>query len=186
MTNEQIIENLKISRNGYMEGVDRSKERVKKTAEVFTPSHIVKDMLGDSAIKELEESLQKYPNDGKKAEILAKLIEFRETFLDPSEKILDPAMGDGNILMEILIKRLEQGHSHKESLKTLYGVDIMPDNIIKAKERLRAGIVNDPELEAILEKNMVCADSKTYHFEFDGSNPSEEQKAIDEFADLLF
>jgi hypothetical protein len=183
MTNESLILNLKATQDQFMEGVDRSKERVKKTAEVFTPTHIVKDMLGDGVI----EKLQNKPKlTEEEAEILAKLINYQKTFLDTSKNIIDPACGDGNFLIEVLIRRLEQGHSHKESLKTLYGVDIMPDNIIKAKERLRAGIVNDPELEAILEKNIVCADSNKYHFDFDGSNPSEEQKAIDEFADLLF
>ena len=93
----------------YMSGVERDQSRVKSTGEVFTPGAAVSQML-DQVPEEL--------------------------FSDPAKNALDPACGDGNWLAEVLWRKLVNGIDFEVALKTIYGVDIMNDNIIECKKRL--------------------------------------------------
>jgi SAM-dependent methyltransferase len=89
----------------------KSKERVKKYGEVFTPEHIVKDMC-DLLPKEA--------------------WHFNKIFLEP-------ACGDGNFLVEIVRRKLETCKTECDvihSLMSTYGIDILADNIDKARERV--------------------------------------------------
>jgi hypothetical protein len=136
----QIIKHLR--ERPYMSGIDRDKVRVKATAEVFTPTSLVKqclDNLSDQSIFENE----------------------KETFLDPS-------CGDGQFLSEVLIRKLENGIDFETALSTIYGVDLMPDNVELCRERLLCG---RDDLKHIVEQNIVCADALTYHYRFDGTAP---------------
>lgn len=121
----------------------KSKERVRDFGEVFTPAWLVSDMC-DLVDREI-----------------------RNTFT----KILEPCCGNGNFLVEILKRRLSiHGLSvqHiKESLQTLYGIDIQEDNVCETKKRMRAEVVrvlngaSDEfliEMLDIIDKNIVCAD----------------------------
>ena len=125
----------------YMSGVDRDKSRVKATAEVFTPTELVQ-------------------------EILDKLDP--ELFKDNEKTFLDPTCGDGQFLSEVLIRKLENGIDFEQALSTIYGVDLMEDNVNLCKERLLCGR-ND--LKHIVDNNIVCADGLKYHYAFDGSPP---------------
>lgn len=94
----------------------KSKQRVKEHAEVFTPKHIVKQMCDI-----MDENAEEKPIQNKDA------------------TVLEPACGNGNFLVEILERRIALAESRNDvvrSLTTLYGVDIMPDNIAEAKARL--------------------------------------------------
>jgi len=110
----------------------KSKERIKKFGEVFTPPELVNKML----------------------DIL------------PPEEIINPAYtigdvtgcGNGAFLIEVLNRRMKAGINHKDSLKTIYGVDIMEDNIAECKKRLALGST-DPEIWKILDHNIICADA---------------------------
>ena len=66
-----------------------------------------------------------------------------------NQRILEPACGNGNFLVVILQRRLEDiAKAFKKTqqdeiefailtaLSTMYGVDIMPDNIVEARDRL--------------------------------------------------
>ena len=142
-----------------MSGVERDKLRVKMTAEVFTSTELVQEMLDD-----IEE-------------------EKSELFLNSEKTFLDPSCGDGQFLSEVVIRKMERsGCSLEQSLSTTYGVELMKDNVQLCKERLAGP---DPKIEIleILEKNIVCADALTYHYRFDGTPPtmSDEELKSQEF-----
>jgi hypothetical protein len=128
-----------------MGGIQRDKLRVKQTAEVFTPTQLVQEMLD-----KLEE------ND-------------TPLFSDPQKTFLDPSCGDGQFLSEVVIRKMERSHcTLEQALSTTYGVELMEDNVQLCKERL-AGPNPTPEILDILDKNIVCADALTYHYRFDGT-----------------
>lgn len=125
----------------YMSGADREASRVKATGEVFTPTWLVEEILDDMN---------------------------QELFTDPTKTFLDPSVGDGQFLASVLYRKLQSGIDFETALSTVYGVDLMEDNIELCKERLLCGR-ND--LRHIVDKNIVCADGLRYHYRFDGSDP---------------
>ena len=86
----------------------RRKKRQKETAEVFTPSRLVNQMLS------------KLPKEVWKKD---------KTFCDP-------ACGNGNFLFWVLARKMMRGHKPLDALKTIYGADIMKDNIAECRWRL--------------------------------------------------
>lgn len=120
----------------YMSGVEREKSRVKATGEVFTPTPLVQEILD-----QLPQNL----------------------FTDSTKTFLDPACGDGQFLSEVLIRKLENGIDFETALSTIYGVDLMPDNVKLCQDRLLCG---HEELRHIVEKNIVEADGLEYDYLF--------------------
>jgi type I restriction-modification system DNA methylase subunit len=145
----------------YMSGVEREKTRVKATGEVFTPTPLVEEILD------------------KMDQIL---------FSDPTKTFLDPSCGDGQFLASVLYRKLENGIDFETALDTIYGVDLMQDNIKLCRERLLCG---REDLRHIVEQNIVCADALRYHYRFDGSPPYDPEppkgviKAADEALELF-
>ena len=137
------------SRNhSYMSGIERDKLRVKETAEVFTPTPLVQEMLD-----KLEE-------------------QDSELFSNSTKTFLDNSCGDGQFLSEVIIRKMERsGCTLEQALSTTYGVELMEDNVKLCKERL-AGPNPTQEILDILDKNIVCADALTYHYRFDGTSPT--------------
>ena len=126
-----------------MSGVDRDKLRIKQTAEVFTPQHLVLKMLD-----KLEES-------------------DTTLFSDPTKTFLDNSCGDGEFLGEIIIRKMERsGCTLEQALSTTYGVDIMEDNVNECRKRLAGPNPTDEILE-IVNKNIVCHDALTYDYSFE-------------------
>lgn len=126
-----------------MSGVDRDKLRVKQTAEVFTPTPLVQEML--DKLEESDPTL----------------------FSDPTKTFLDNSCGDGQFLSEIIIRKMERsGCSLEEALKTTYGVELMEDNVIECRKRL-SGPDPTPEILEIVNKNIVCHDALTYDYSFE-------------------
>ena len=126
----------------YMSGIDRDKSRTKSTGEVFTPTPLVQEML------------DKLPE---------------EVFTNPTKTFLDPSCGDGQFLAEVLIRKLENNIPYDQALSTIYGVDLMADNIKLCQDRL---LCNQEQYRHIVENNIVCADALTYHYRFDGTVPT--------------
>jgi hypothetical protein len=127
-----------------MSGIERDATRIKSTEECFTPTELCRQIIIE------------YENCD--AEIFS-LSE--KTFLDPS-------CGDGQFLGEVLIRKLENGIDFETALSTIYGVDLMPDNVKLCQDRLLCG---QEHLRHIVEKNIVCADALRYHYRFDGTDP---------------
>ncbi len=137
----------------------KSKQRVEKHGEVFTNPREVNAML-DLVKRETERI---------------------------DSRFLEPACGDGNFLSEVLRRKLavvnkRYGKSQLEyerytfvAVSSIYGVDIMQDNVGECRERL-FGIVNKqytrkfkenckPEfrdaIHYLLNKNILCGDALT-------------------------
>ena len=110
----------------------RSKDRVKELGEVFTPAALVSAML------------DKMPAD---------------SWL-PGKTWLEPSCGTGNFLVQILERKLAAGHPPLEALATLYGIDIMEDNVVESRRRLKE-IVSIDGADAILLRNIRQADALT-------------------------
>lgn len=98
----------------------KSKSRVQKHGEVFTPDWMVKKMLSEPAIQE-------------------KIKDIRATFFEPS-------VGEGAFVTEILHQKLN--HVDEISSKgdwvenalwvvaSIYGIELLTDNLIMAKQNL--------------------------------------------------
>lgn len=126
----------------YMSGVERDKNRVKQNAEVFTPILLVQEIL--NKLEEQDSTL----------------------FTDPNKTFLDNSCGDGQFLSEVVIRKIEKSNcSLFQALSTIYGVDLMSDNIIECRRRL-AGPNPTPEIIKIIETNIVCADGLKYDYSF--------------------
>lgn len=142
MLNE-IIDHIR--NRSYMSGIERSQARIKATAEVFTPTELV-----DRIIKELPVTL----------------------FQDPTKTFIDPACGDGQFLGEVLIHKVENGIDFETALSSIYGVDLMPDNVELCRERLLCG---REDLRHIVERNIVCHDALTYDYSFNGTDQNKSE-----------
>lgn len=80
-----------------------------------------------------------------------------------NETFLDSSCGSGNILKAVLQCKLDVGIKIEDALSTLYGVDLMIDNVDLCRERLLCG---REDLRHIVEKNIVCADGLKYKYDF--------------------
>lgn len=130
----------------------KSRERVREHGEVFTAEREVKAMCD--------------------------LVENETARIDST--FLEPACGDGNFLVEILRRKLDAAkkrysRSREElafqsvrALMSLYGVDILADNVARCRERLFGTWreVSGVDAEAvevvarfILEKNILVGDT---------------------------
>ena len=123
----------------YMSGIERDKTRVKATGEIFTREWLARDSL--DKIEQFDPS----------------------AFSDPTKTFCDPACGDGNLISEVLIRKLENGIDFETALSTIYGVDLMPDNVKLCQDRLLCG---QEHLRHIVERNIVCANALTYNYCF--------------------
>jgi type I restriction-modification system DNA methylase subunit len=138
-----------------MGGVERDLLRVKSTGEIFTPTPLVREMLAQIDTKQ---------------------------FVDINKTFLDPSCGDGQFLGEVLIRKIENGSTFEQALSTVYGVDLMQDNIDLCRERLLCG---QEHLRHIVERNIVCHDALTYDYSFNGTNLNQDElnwKNLFEFA----
>ena len=106
----------------------KSRKRVSEHGEVFTSE------------REVEKMLQLVQNQ----------------VLRPDATFLEPACGDGNFLIEILKKKLESINLYKKSqleyekwcficASSIYGVDILLDNVIDCRKRLYNYIIDTYE-----------------------------------------
>ena len=118
----------------------KRQERKKETAEDFTPSTLVNEML------------DKLPE---------------EVWYDTSKTFLDNSAGNGNFLIAILKRKLEARTEPLQALSTIYGVELMPDNVEEMKERLLELIPESlhPHAKEIIDYNIVCHDALTWDYD---------------------
>jgi hypothetical protein len=87
----------------------RSKERVSQLGEVFTPSHIVDEM--HALIPD-------------------------ESWSDPTMIYLEPTCGNGQFVVAAVQKKMDAGLTPYEAVNTVFGMDIMRDNIAECQKRV--------------------------------------------------
>ena len=158
----------------------KSKERVRNLGEVFTAEREVKAMC--DLVKDETERID--------------------------SRFLEPACGDGNFLAEILTRKLEVvKRKYKKStldyeknavlaISSVYGVDIMQDNVLACRDRLFKiwdkeyktvckKDCNDQTREAvkfILSKNIVCGNALTLKCVDENGNDTNEPIVFSEWA----
>ena len=138
-------------------------ERRKDTGEVFTPDWLVDKMLSTNGRDE----------------------KFWKEFSESDELCIDSTCGSGQFLV---------GYARKGvRLDQILGVDLMEDNIETCKRRLteiylkkgmELGDENTPgTIKYHLERNIICADALTYHYEFwwHKTEQEKENELFDEF-----
>ena len=100
--------------HSYMSEIERDKQRIQSTAEHFTPTDLVIEMLSKINIDRL----------------------------GAGKTVLDPACGDGQFLTAIKwVKVYVHEMTEEEALQDIYGVDIMRDNVDLCKKRLGGGTI---------------------------------------------
>jgi len=114
--------------------------RVKDTGEVFTPDSLVQKMLDQIGID--------WDNP-------------------PQDKMcLDPTCGTGAFLTALAKRGIP--------INMIYGVELMLDNVAITKQRLTDIFLdkgmNIEDIKYHLDRNIVCADALTYHFDFHKHN----------------
>ena len=125
------------------DGIVRSKERITKNGEVFTPKALVEKMMDKIPL---------------------------EKWKDPESTFLEPTFGSGNMLICMLERRIACGVNPIQALKTLYGVELMQDNVDLCKERIREvlrlnKVKITPKINEIIDHNFVCSDFFKWDFE---------------------
>lgn len=148
MNIEDIIKHARD--RAYMSGIQRNQTRVKATSEIFTPTELVQEVLDKLPPTE---------------------------FTDPSRTFLDNSCGDGQFLSEVLIRKVQNGIDFVDALNSIYGVDMMMDNVQLCRERLLCG---REDLRHIVETNIVCHNALTYDYSFNGTDMTLEQKLLEE------
>jgi type I restriction-modification system DNA methylase subunit len=149
---ETIVNHIR--NRDYMSGVERDRNRIKSTGEVFTPTPLVQHMLDQ----------------------LPPVV-----FTDPAKTFLDNSCGDGQFLGEVLIRKMENGSTFEQALSTIYGVDLMPDNVAECRRRLLCGRT---DLEHIVRRNIVCHDALTYDYSFNGTDQNQADLQWDQLFEI--
>lgn len=114
-------------------------DRVKQLGEVFTPTELVLEIL------------DQLPN----------------TVWEEGKTYLDPTCGNGQFLAPVLI--IKMAFDHINPLSTIYGVDIMQDNVDETRQRLIDIAGDTPENWSIVKNNIRCEDGLKYDYNFGGS-----------------
>jgi hypothetical protein len=122
------------------------KGRRKETGEDFTPTPLVNEILDRLT------------------------IDSNGSVWDKEKTFIDPACGDGQFLVEVLKRKLDKGHNPIKALETIFGCDIMMDNIEICRLRLlkivsiHTGIDSKEFLACIkiVKRNIECTPLSKY------------------------
>jgi hypothetical protein len=124
----------------------KRKARRKQTAEDFTPESLINEMLS------------KLPSE----------------VWSPEKTFIDNSAGNGNFLIEVLRRKLSHNHPPLQALSTIYGVELMADNVEEMKDRMLQVLLDAlPDLDdtqkaqaiEIINHNIVCHDALTWDYE---------------------
>ena len=94
-----------------------------------------------------------------------------EDWSDPTKTFLEPSFGSGQFVVYIVWNRIQHGIDWQTALKTLYGVELMADNVLECHDRVidlltKLGIEFDERTaRKIMKKNLVCSDFFKWDFE---------------------
>ncbi len=129
---------------------NKRNKRKKQSAEEFTPDLLVQEMLDKLS---------------------------QEVWSNPLKTFLDNSAGNGNFLVAILRRKLSLNHDPLVALSTIYGVELMADNVEEMKDRLLIELPSLTPEEAkkarkIINHNIVCHDALTWDYEnWKSANP---------------
>ena len=153
---------IKFESKNYVKDGIKDKRRVSNHGEVYTPENVVNDML-DLTCNEPDDfhEYKRLNFDGteeiRKRNLGNQLLIVDKTFLEP-------ACGNGNFLVAIIERKLMRAvldaKEDKSDIKfgvfkafaTTYGVDILADNVLEARQRMLEEIISNEELVILLDK----------------------------------
>lgn len=115
----------------------KSTTRIKELGEVFTPTELVLEILD----------------------------QLPESVWEQGKTYLDPTCGNGQFLAAVLI--IKQGLGHTNPLSTIYGVDIMQDNVDECRQRLIDIAGDTPQNWETVKNNIRCEDGLKYDYSFE-------------------
>ncbi len=107
----------------------KSKARVKEFGEVYTPPKVVEMMLDHVPL---------------------------DVWNDPTKTFLEPACGNGNIVVAIIRRKMLHGSTLEQALLTTFGVDIQPDNVDECRSRIISEFSVSENLHDVVYQNIVC------------------------------
>lgn len=121
----------------------KSKERVKKHGEVFTPIWVVNEML---------DCLEK---------------ESPDVFTDVTKTFLEPTCGTGNFVVEIYRRKLNVAKNDRnkaeQALRSLWCIELLPDNMAECRQRVKDLFAyygwTDLPFDEVFEKQFLIGDS---------------------------
>lgn len=142
------------------DGINRTKDRVKQTGEVFTPFSIIEEMMS-----KIDEAIWK----------------------NPKANFLEPCCGNGQIVIGMLNNRVKHGVDPLQAVKTMYAVELMPDNLNMCKERVldflrNNGVKITNSILKTVDNNFVCHDFFDWDFE-NWRAKTEDQKRLEKLND---
>lgn len=118
----------------------KSKNRTKSTGEVFTPPELINQMLD----------------------------QVDPALFQPGKTFLEPAAGDGNMVVEYLIRKMKHGCTPTEALQDTFAVEYMKDNLEAMRNRILDLCGRTPEHEAIVNEQIVHANFLDENDDVDG------------------
>lgn len=122
-----------------MDKLIKSKERVKKHGEVFTPVWVVNEMLDNLP---------------------------KEAFEDISKIFLEPTCGTGNFVVEIYRRKLNKCRTKQDAetaLKSLWCIELLEDNMAECRQRVKDIFAyygwTDLPFDEVFERQFLIGDS---------------------------
>jgi len=94
-------------------------------------------------------------------------------FSDPYQAFVDPCCGDGNLLGEVLIRKLQHSIDFTTALSQLYGCETQPSYVETTKQRLLCG---RDDLRHIVDKNILCVDALKYDMSWGAVSDKQKEK----------
>ena len=157
-----------LSLDGYANVIRKKRRKdnngIKATNEFFTPYSIVKqmcDMISD------------------------------EDWADSTKTFLESSFGNGQFVVYIVWNRIQHGIDWQTALNTLYGVELIADNVLECHDRVidlltKLGIEFDERTaRKIMKKNLVCSDFFKWDFEHWRPIPDKPKKSKNPQTKLL-
>lgn len=132
------------------------KDRQKKTGEVFTPPELTNLLLD----------------------------QLPEDLFEPGKTFLEPAAGDGNMVIEVLKRKMAYGCSPTEALQDMFAIEYMKDNYEAMIKRVLNLVGDTKEHRTIIDHNFAYANTLDENDTSDGRcfpNWLRQQSTLDAF-----
>lgn len=163
---------------------EKRKERKKITAEDFSPEFLVNDIIEKLTFYSYGMSYDNFYFSGisnKEKREITKNSPNHKFIWEENNTFIDPACGNGNFLVEILKRKLDLRHDPLHALNSIFGMDIMADNIRECRIRLLKVIQENkfritPDMVKIVFMNIAHTPlhkypngALDYHMKFNGT-----------------
>jgi len=128
---DSMQETINLKNDTTVCSITRSTERVKETGEVFTHKYYIDEILDTLVTTGL---------------------------CDNTKNVIEPSCGDGNFVLAIIERKIENGMSKLDAISTTWGCDIMNDNVGLCQQRILDLVGDTDEHRNIVYNNIIRAD----------------------------